>query len=372
MKALLSKPDYNHESVLSDISVPHSSNRDFSLRLLDKFGRVASDLRISITDRCNLRCSYCIPPDANDWLPPADFLNAAEIARLSAIALDLGIRKIRITGGEPLLRPDLAEIISRIKREFLLRNLPPLIALTTNAIGLEKRLPELIAAGLQRINLSLDSLNPERFHQLTHRNQLDKVLSGVEAAAKSPLKPIKINTVILDWDTLQEIPALINFCITRDIQWRAIEFMPIGPLARKITAPNAADIMAKIRENYIIEPVSTKASSPARCWRVSTKPTQKNAIDSESSCSIRGIIGVIASVSNPFCAACTRTRLSADGKIYSCLFSSKFTDLGQALRSGASNQELATLWQQAAWHKPAGHQVLEPLDTGYRMSKIGG
>lgn len=350
--------------------ITNSGQSPLSSWLVDQYGRYARDLRISVTDRCNLRCSYCIPPDADDWLPAADFLSASEIARLTGIALDLGVKKVRLTGGEPLLRPDLAQIISALKTEFEQRSLPPEIALTTNGIGLKPRLSQLIAAGVQRINLSLDSLDPQRFQLLTHRNQFANTLAGIEAAVESGLNPIKINTVILDQTTLDEIPTLIDFCLSRGLQWRAIEFMPIGPLAKTRNSPTRTEILSKIEEHYTLEPMATDPSAPARRWRVKEKSQPTTATSAGSLKT--GVIGLISSMSSPFCADCTRTRLSADGKIYSCLFSTKFIDLATPLRAGATDREIADLWRAATWEKPAGHQVLGPVDSHYRMSKIGG
>ncbi len=332
-------------------------------QLRDTFGRIATDLRVSVTDRCNLRCTYCIPSDARDWIPRDDLLTTQEFARLCALAVSLGVRKIRFTGGEPLLRPDLEDIVAAAREAFDAGECGTL-ALTTNAVTLERRLPGLIAAGITRINISLDSTNPARFAALSQRERFDDVMRGIEAAvaaaARAELDHVKLNSVILDRESLREIPDIVRFCLDRGIEWRAIEFMPIGPLAQSVSAaPTAADIRRRLSEVFDVEQVPTPIHSPARRMRVS---------DGERT----GTVGIIASTTEPFCANCARTRLSANGRIYNCLFTDRFTDLAAAMRRGASDDDLAALWVDNAWSKAAGHFALAPLSPARRMADIGG
>ncbi|MDO5747242.1 MAG: GTP 3',8-cyclase MoaA [Actinomycetaceae bacterium] len=330
--------------------------------LVDSYNRTACDLRLSVTDRCNLRCEYCLPEEHTNWIHRDNVLTLPDYARLIRIALRLGVTDVRITGGEPLLRRDLEAIISTVHDAFIERTMTPRIAMTTNAIGLDKRLDGLINAGLERINISLDSLDPARYAALAKRDRLASVMRTLAAIRDSQLWPVKLNTVIIDETSLKEIPQLITFALVNGFQWRAIEYMPIGPLARTAQwRPTSADIMSTIHQHFDIEPVATRASAPAQRWKVR-----------ESSDHPGGIIGVISSMTTPFCSSCDRTRVSADGKVYSCLFSLAFTDLKSALRSGASDLEIAELWKGAMFNKPAGHKILAPLPLSATMSHIGG
>ena len=331
--------------------------------LLDTFGRTATDLRISVTDRCNLRCVYCLPEKVTDWLKRSDLLRPEEFRRLAKIAATLGVTQARITGGEPLLRPDLPQIVEAVREGFEDAGVEPDLALTTNGIGLDRVIDSLVDAGLQRLNVSIDSLDPVRFAELSRRKRSSDVLRGLDAVDASALPgTVKLNTVVVDQQSLAEIPALVTFALERGYQWRAIEFMPIGPLAASFSSrPTAHDIQRVLRESFELTDVITAASEPARRWSVAPGDTHPG-----------GIIGVIASMTSPFCASCTRTRLSADGKIYSCLFSVDSVDLHAPMRAGASDEELAELWKDAMWAKPAGHQLLAPVPQSYSMSKIGG
>ena len=335
----------------------------FEPRLLDSFGRAATDLRISVTDRCNLRCIYCLPEKVTDWLDRADILHPEEFRRLAKIAATLGVTQARITGGEPLLRPDLPQIIEAVRLGFEDAGVEPDLALTTNGIGLDRVIDSLVDAGLQRLNVSIDSLDPLRFAELARRKRSSDVLRGLDAVDASALPgTVKLNTVVVDEASLDEIPSLVTFALERGYQWRAIEFMPIGPLAASFSSrPTAKDIQRVLRKNFELTDIITAASEPARRWSVAPSDTHPG-----------GIIGVIASMTSPFCSSCTRTRLSADGKIYSCLFSDGSVDLLAPLRAGASADEIEALWMDAMWNKPAGHQFLAPLPSSYSMSKIGG
>lgn len=317
-----------------------------------------------MTDRCNLRCVYCLPEDARGWIPRADLLTLNEYRKLIRIALTLGITQIRLTGGEPLLRPDLEEIVAICQTAFTDAGLPPRIALTTNAIGLDKRVEGLKQAGLERINVSIDTLSPARFTALTRRpvRQLDSVLAGLEAAASARLTPIKINTVILDQTSLEEIPELVEFALKSGYQWRAIEFMAIGPLAKTLAIrPTAQDIRQVLQQHFHLTRQDDDPSSPARTWKARSQSGDTN-----------GIVGIIASTTAPFCVHCDRTRLSADGKIYNCLFSQEYTDLRASLRRGASDLEIQQAWVRAMWGKAAGYRFLPPLTSDSSMSKLGG
>lgn len=339
-----------------------SGGEESSPRLLDHWGRVAEDLRLSVTDRCNLRCSYCLPEDADTWIPRQVLLTPAELGRLTQVALSLGIRKVRLTGGEPLLRPDLAEIIHQIRQAFTQAGVPADIALTTNAIGLAPRLDSLVNAGLGRINISLDTLDPNRYHALAKRDRFPEVAAALEELPGSGLDPIKLNSVILDQQSLEEIPDLVRFALRHGFQWRAIEFMPIGPLGDSAAVrPHARDILARLQESFSLTPIDTDPAAPARRWNVEAGNDHP-----------AGIIGVIASESAPFCATCDRTRLSADGKVYSCLFSLSFVDLLTPLRQGASDEELSQLWLNAQAAKPAGHREISAGRRTYSLSQIGG
>lgn len=331
--------------------------------LRDGYQRAATDLRLSITDRCNLRCGYCLPEGSTQWIARDDLLTVAEIRRLVRLGLEMGIQEVRLTGGEPLVRPDLEEIVAAVREAFGQAGLEPRIALTTNAVGLAGRVDRLVQAGLGRINISLDTLDPERFRRLTGRDQFDSVMAGIEAAAQSPLNPVKLNSVILNDASIAEVPDLVRFALQRGLQWRAIEFMPLGPLATKLVdRPGAAEIMAALREAFeVIEEPQEDPSAPAHTWMIAPGEGHPG-----------GRVGVIASNSNPFCRSCSRTRLSANGRVYPCLFSPIYVDILSALRSGAGDGELKELWQRAMAGKPAGRGVTEPLPAGWRMSQIGG
>lgn len=328
--------------------------------LVDQFDRRARDLRISVTDRCNLRCVYCMPEVQSTWLPRSDYLTAKHIYRLVSVGLQLGIRDVRFTGGEPLLRPDLAELIEATAHAFDEAEQPRRIALTSNAIRLEKRLGELTDAGLQRINISIDTLRPDRFAALTRRARFDDVIAGVKALESSSLHPIKINTVVVDHETLLEVGDLVRFCLKRGWQWRAIELMPIGPL-RNAQAPTGADILQVLRSEFELLPrVGDDPHAPATTYTVAAGPGHP-----------AGVVGVIASMSQPFCAPCSRTRVSAIGRVYPCLFSPLHIELRETLESG-TDEDIARLWQGVTQRKPAGHAWLPPVEAGLAMSSIGG
>lgn len=332
--------------------------------LIDRFGRIARDLRVSLTDRCNLRCSYCMPPEGLEWLPTEDTLTDAEVVRLCRVGVEtLGIRQIRFTGGEPLLRAGLEGIIAECAKLRTDQGLAPDLALTTNALGLDKRARCLAAAGLERVNISLDTLVPEHFKQITHRDRLPDVLRGLEAAVAAGLSPVKVNAVVMRGINEADMPDLLDFCLERGIELRIIEQMPMGPIGSwsRRTLVTFDEIVHLLQTRHTLTPAErSDPHSPAQSWIVDDDPSRQ--------------VGIIASVSAPFCQACDRTRLTSDGQIRSCLFSTTETDLRSALRSGASDAQIARIWCGAMWTKPAAHG----LDThdfaipSRTMSRIGG
>ena len=335
-----------------------------STGLADSWGRTATDLRISLTDRCNLRCTYCMPAEGLPTRPSDSLLQADEIARLTRIAVEqLGVRQVRFTGGEPLLRKDLIDIIASCAA----LNPRPEISLTTNAIGLASRVPSLVEAGLDRINVSLDTVHAATFLEMTRRPFLDRVLAGIDAAAAAGLAPIKINAVLLRGVNDADAAGLLAWALERGHQLRFIEQMPLDAdhAWERTTMVTAAEIRARLAERYVLIPDDEpRDGAPAELYRV-------QSLDGGASL---GRVGIIASVSEPFCADCRRTRLTAEGGVRSCLFSHTETDLLAPLRASATDDELADLWRAAMWTKPAGHGLdtdafVQPLRT---MSAIGG
>jgi len=327
--------------------------------LLDTFGRVATDLRVSLTDRCNLRCTYCMPPEGLDWLPSPDLLTDDEIVRLVGVAVSLGVTEVRFTGGEPLLRRGLVDIVTRTAA---LRPRPRL-SVTTNGIGLARIAYDLKAAGLDRVNVSLDTLDRERFVRLAHRDRLDDVVEGLAAADAAGLRPVKVNTVLMRGVNDDEAPALLRWCLDRGYELRFIEQMPLDAQHgwTRSAMVTADEILAALTAGYALTPerADTRGSAPAETWLVDGGP---------------GRVGVIGSVSRPFCAACDRVRLTADGQIRNCLFAREESDLRRPLRAGASDAELAEVMLASLWAKKAGHGIddasfLQPVRP---MSAIGG
>jgi cyclic pyranopterin phosphate synthase len=333
--------------------------------LADRYGRVATDLRVSLTDRCNLRCAYCMPPEGLPWLPGSELLTDTEVARLVRVAVErLGVTGVRFTGGEPLLRPGLVGIVAAAAA----LSPRPDLSLTTNGIGLERLAQPLVEAGLNRVNVSLDTLDPERFNALAHRRRLPDTLAGIEAAAAAGLVPVKLNTVLIRGINDDEAPSLLGFALAHGYELRFIEQMPLdaGHTWRRENMVTAAEILAQLRSAYELLPdPAERAGAPAETWVVGGH----HRADGQP---IR--VGVIASVSQPFCAACDRTRLTADGAVRSCLFSREETDLRGALRAGASDPELAETWRVAMFGKAAGHGIDDPkfLQPARPMSAIGG
>ena len=338
-----------------------STERD-QLVLADAYGRVATDLRVSLTDRCNLRCAYCMPPKGLDWLPGAEVLTDDEIVRLITIGVErLGITTVRLTGGEPLLRKNLELLVADIAA----LSPTPDIALTTNGIGLAARAQKLAAAGLKRINISLDTLDPDTFAQLARRRRLPDVLAGITAARDAGLAPVKINTVLLRGVNDHEAFDLLRWAMAEQVQLRFIEQMPLDPQHgwKRDEMITADEIRERLSQHVELvedpEDVLTRGSAPAELFRVGGTGYS---------------VGVIASVSKPFCGACDRVRLTADGQIRNCLFARTESDLRTPLRTGASDSELAARWVAAVAGKQPGHGINDPsfLQPDRPMSAIGG
>ncbi|GBG39534.1 GTP 3',8-cyclase MoaA [Mycobacterium montefiorense] len=331
--------------------------------LLDTYGRAATDLRVSLTDRCNLRCSYCMPAEGLDWLPGQALLRPDELARLMHIAVTrLGVTSVRFTGGEPLLARHLEEVVAAAAG---LRPRPE-ISVTTNAVGLARRAAGLAAAGLDRVNISLDSVNRERFAAITRRDRLADVLAGLAAAKAAGLTPVKVNAVLDPATGLEDVVELLGFCLEHDYQLRVIEQMPLdaGHRWRRDAALTADDVLAALLPHFRLRPdPAPRGSAPAELWLADTGPNTP-----------AGKFGVIASVSHAFCSTCDRTRLTADGQIRSCLFSTDETDLRGLLRGGASDDAIEAAWRTAMWGKPAGHGINDPnfVQPARPMSAIGG
>ena len=328
--------------------------------LADSFGRIATDLRVSLTDRCNLRCAYCMPPEGLDWLPQADQLTDDEVVRLIRIGVELlGIREVRFTGGEPLLRRGLVSIIARTAE---LRPRPE-ISLTTNAIGLARSAAALCAAGLDRINVSLDTLRPETFRKLARRDRLPDVLDGLAAAAEAGLHPVKVNAVLMRDLNDDEAVPLLRYCLEAGYELRFIEQMPLDAQHgwRRENMVTADEILAALSEEFLLTPDDPEArgSAPAETFLVDGGPAR---------------VGVIGSVTRPFCGTCDRVRLTADGQVRNCLFARTESNLRDPMRAGASDEELAGIWRRAVAAKLPGHGINDPgfLQPARPMSAIGG
>ncbi|MFI9624032.1 GTP 3',8-cyclase MoaA [Streptomyces sp. NPDC052042] len=328
--------------------------------LIDTYGRVATDLRVSLTDRCNLRCTYCMPEEGLQWLAKPDLLSDDEIVRLVRIAVGrLGITEVRFTGGEPLLRPGLVSIIERCAS----LGPRPELSLTTNGIGLKRTAGALAAAGLDRVNVSLDTLRPDVFKALTRRDRHHDVLAGLEAARDAGLAPVKINTVLMPGLNDDEAPDLLAWAIEHGYELRFIEQMPLDAQHgwKREGMITAGDILRSLRTRFTLteEGSGERGSAPAERWLVDGGPHR---------------VGVVASVTRPFCRACDRTRLTADGQVRTCLFAREETDLRGALRSDAPDEEIARIWVRAMWGKKAGSGLDDPsfLQPDRPMSAIGG
>jgi cyclic pyranopterin phosphate synthase len=312
--------------------------------LVDRFGRYAVDLRVSLTERCNLRCTYCMPAEGLPFAPDAALMSADEIARLVGLGAEqLGIRKVRFTGGEPLLRKDLVDVIARSAAAH-----PDLeLSLTTNAIGLAGRAAALRAAGLHRLNVSLDTVDPDVFAEVTRRPFLDRVLEGIAAAADAGLG-VKVNAVLMRGVNDHLASELLAWCLERGHELRFIEQMPLDPghawdATTMITAVQIRELLSVDHE--LTPDEAPRNGAPAERYRVRSRATGQDL----------GTVGIIASITESFCADCTRTRLTADGHVRSCLFSDDEVDLLGPLRAGADDGVVLDRWRRAMWAKPRDH-----------------
>ncbi len=327
-------------------------------QLVDGHGRPIGDLRVSVTDRCNFRCQYCMPAEGLPWLAREELLTYEELARVVGLLASMGVHDVRLTGGEPLVRRELWHLIALLAALEDVHD----ISLTTNGYLLERQVSELVRAGLRRINVSLDSLAPDRFFALTRRNSLAQVLAGLAAAQAYPqLRPIKVNVVALRDFTEAEVLGFARFARERPYEVRFIEFMPLDAdqaWERGRVLPNA-EVRAMIDAVYPLEPVARERHATARRWRFADG---------------HGEIGFISPVSEPFCSDCNRIRITAEGMLRTCLFSLHETDLRAPLRAGASDDELEQIVRAAVWRKELKHRI---NDSGFRqpartMSRIGG
>ncbi|MEU7766963.1 GTP 3',8-cyclase MoaA [Nocardia sp. NPDC049190] len=320
---------------------PSLDGRPDTPYLLDRFGRVARDLRVSITEKCSLRCTYCMPEEGLPEIPRHELLTPDEIVRLVALAVrELGVREVRFTGGEPLMRRDLEQIIAGCHQRV--PEIP--LAMTTNGVGLEHRAHALAAAGLHRVNVSLDTVDRAGFAKLTRRDRLDSTLAGIRAARAAGLAPVKVNAVLMR-ETLSGAPDLLRWCLDAGCELRFIEEMPLDAdhewaRANMVTAAELLDVLGAHFDLTATD--RGDPSAPAEKWLVDGGPAA---------------VGIIATVTRKFCDTCDRTRLTADGMLRSCLFSDEEFDLRQPLRSGAGDDELATIWRGAMWNKWAGHGI---------------
>ena len=328
--------------------------------LIDAYGRTAVDLRVSLTDKCNLRCTYCMPAEGLDWLPGPDLLTDAEVIQLIGIGVThLGIREVRFTGGEPLIRRGLLPIVAATAA----MRPRPSISVTTNGIGLARLAQPLADAGLDRVNVSLDTMDPARFVTLTRRDRHRDVLAGLEAAAQAGLTPVKVNAVLMRGVNDDEAVPLLRFALEHGYEMRFIEQMPLDAehLWSRAEMVTADEILTHLRTAFELTPdPDHRGASPAETWVVAGHGGAK--------------VGVIGSVTRPFCGDCDRTRLTADGQVRSCLFSRDESDLRAALRNGLTDMEIADRWRIAMSAKLPGHAINDPsfLQPSRPMSAIGG
>jgi len=330
--------------------------------LIDKHGRTVRDLRISVTDRCNFRCTYCMPEEGLKWLDKAEVLSFEEIVRVSRILVErFGINSLRLTGGEPTVRAHLPRLIEQLADLRLEDGTKPNIALTTNGATLRNIAGELRSAGLDRINVSLDSLRADRFLAMTRRDELDNVLAGIAEASKAGFDIVKVNTVVERGANDDEILDMARYGRDNGLQVRFIEFMPLD--ASNIWERNKVvtqeEIVSVISAEFPLEIVPARGAAPADRWRY---------LDG------KGTVGVIPSVSKPFCADCDRVRLTSDGQFRTCLFATDEFDLRNLLRNGGSDDEIADLIVHAVGTKWAGHQINQVnfIRPNRSMSQIGG
>ena len=329
-----------------------------SERLVDGHGRLIEDMRLSVTDRCNFRCQYCMPAEGLPWLERQEILSFEEIARLVGILAAMGVRDVRLTGGEPLVRRELPRLAGMLRGIEGLREL----SLTTNGFLLERDAAALVAAGVDRFNVSIDSLQRDRFFAITRRDALAQVLRGLEALAAHPeAHPIKVNAVAIRGFTEDELLPFVRFARKHPYEVRFIEFMPLD--GDRSWDPGQVltgeEIRAAIHEHFPLEPLPREPNSTARVYRFADG---------------RGSIGFVNPVSEPFCGDCNRIRVTAEGRLRTCLFSLAETDLRGPMRDGAQDAELAQIVRDAVWRKELKHHINEPgfVQPARTMSAIGG
>jgi len=346
--------------------------------LVDSHGRVLRDLRVSLTDRCNFRCLYCLPeteaaqnfyrghwanlpdstPIVQQWVPRSHLLSFEEIERVVRLAVQLGIRKIRLTGGEPLLRHDIEKLVARIAAIPGIEDL----AMTTNGFLFAEKARAIRDAGLRRVSFSLDSLNRDNFRKITGRDGLESVLASIQLAQELGFEPVKVNAVVIRDINQHELESLAQFAREKNLSMRFIEFMPLDSARawqKEMVVPGA-EILRQLQAHFTLRPVANEnPSSTSKRWAFADG---------------RGEIGVIAPVSEPFCGHCNRIRLTADGKVRTCLFSVTEHDLRSQLRNGASDEALADWLRGVVWQKEARHHIGEPdfVSPPRSMSCIGG
>jgi len=321
---------------------------------------VATDLRVSLTDKCNLRCVYCMPEEGLPWLTRDELLTDDEIVRLVRIAVSmLGVTAVRLTGGEPLIRAGVVDLVARIAA----LEQAPSIAVTTNGLGLARLARPLADAGLTRVNVSLDTVDPAVFRELTRRDRLADVVAGMAAAAAAGLTPVKVNAVLMRGVNDGQEADLLAFCLAHGYELRFIEQMPLDAQHgwQRSTMVTAAEIRAALSTRYHLqaEDATSRGAAPAERYLIDGGPAT---------------VGIIASVSEPFCGACDRTRLTADGQMRTCLFATSETDLRTPLRAGADDHAIAVQWSHAMLGKLPGHGIDDPafLQPSRPMSAIGG
>jgi GTP 3',8-cyclase len=342
----------------SHARVRETATLDVVEPLVDSWGRAIRSVRVSVTDKCNFRCRYCMPADGLEWLARDEVLRFEEIERVVGLLAAMGVDEVRLTGGEPLVRREVPVLVEKLARLDGVRDL----SLTTNGVLLDRLAGPLVAAGLRRINVSLDSLSHVRFAEITRRDALDRVLAGLAEAERYPeLRPIKVNCVAVKGFTEAEVPALAELARRKPYVVRFIEFMPLDAdeAWREDDVLTGGEIRAEIEKHWPLVEIPAKASSTARRFRFADGA---------------GEIGFVNPVSEPFCSTCDRIRMTADGKLRTCLFSRREWDLKEPLRAGASDLELERLLRRAVAHKELKHRINEPgfVRASRSMSQIGG
>lgn len=326
--------------------------------LIDGFGRIADDLRISVTDRCNFRCTYCMPAEGLAWLPKTDILSFEELTRLAGLFVDLGVRSLKVTGGEPTVRADLPVFV-RMLRDRVGPDID--ISMTTNGVLLDRLAAPLAEAGMNRVSVSCDSLMRHRFAAMTRRDALDKVFAGIEAAQNAGLTPIKINCVVIGGTNDDELVGFAEWSRRTGLEVRFIEYMPLDAdhawERDKVVASHR--VLAQIHKRFPLEPIQ-HGTEPATSYRFAD--------------GTQGGVGVISSVTEPFCDTCNRLRITAEGTFRTCLFALDETDLREPMRAGATDEALAPLVREAVQRKWSGHRINHPDFTrpDKSMSMIGG